>query len=284
MYAIQKKMVFLVLVACIFGAPLSGFGNEAFWTNAEDGEKVNSMVLEQGDRVTLQLFAELGMGENLRAYSFTVCYPEEKLYPAAVSGVQDALFPPLMINSAEPGKIYFNGMNTDGVRGPALLPLIEVDFTACGVGPAQLALEVKSYGDGTATFDLAPQTPVIRLIHSSSPIKGDVNLDMRVDLADTIHSLKATAGNAGAAFHEGDANGDRRIGPEEAVYTLRVISGLSFITGDLDRDGDIDFEDLFSALQISAGMPASAYLQAAVTPPLGQKDAIYILQCIGEIR
>ena len=60
--------------------------------------------------------------------------------------------------------------------------------------------------------------------------KGDVNGNGGSDLADAVLALKICAGISvvsSAVSLDSDVNGDKRIGLEEAVYTLRKIAGLN---------------------------------------------------------
>lgn len=63
-------------------------------------------------------------------------------------------------------------------------------------------------------------------INANSIIKGDVNGDGSIDLADAIIALKAVAGISPitAVRLEGDVNGDGRIGVEEAMYVLQHLA------------------------------------------------------------
>lgn len=60
-------------------------------------------------------------------------------------------------------------------------------------------------------------------------IKGDVNKHNGVELSDALIALQIAAGiNPGITLNpDSDVNSDRRIGIEEAVYVLKVVSGIS---------------------------------------------------------
>ncbi|MEE4356361.1 MAG: chitobiase/beta-hexosaminidase C-terminal domain-containing protein [Desulfococcaceae bacterium] len=86
--------------------------------------------------------------------------------------------------------------------------------------------------DSKGTFSLPGLTRIIQT-NGQGFAKGDINGDMNLNLADAILALKVTVGadssgmivpdypNSGA-----DANGDSRIGMEDAVYILRKVAGL----------------------------------------------------------
>lgn len=86
--------------------------------------------------------------------------------------------------------------------------------------------------DSQGTFSLPGLTRIIQT-GGQGFAKGDMNGDLSVNLADAILALKITAGadssgmivpdypNSGA-----DANGDSRIGMEDAVYILQKVAGL----------------------------------------------------------
>jgi hypothetical protein len=55
-------------------------------------------------------------------------------------------------------------------------------------------------------------------------LKGDVNRDSAVTLADAILALKTIAALKPAAYKDGDVNDDGRIGLIEAIFILQKIS------------------------------------------------------------
>ena len=58
-------------------------------------------------------------------------------------------------------------------------------------------------------------------------IKGGINADVSVDLADAILALKVSVGiSGGDIYPDRDVNGDGKIGIEEALYILQKVSGL----------------------------------------------------------
>ncbi|MDA3832807.1 MAG: cadherin domain-containing protein [Spirochaetales bacterium] len=58
-------------------------------------------------------------------------------------------------------------------------------------------------------------------------LKGDLNADDSVDLADAILALRVSVGiSGGDVYPDRDVNGDGRIGLEEVIYVLQKISGL----------------------------------------------------------
>lgn len=62
-------------------------------------------------------------------------------------------------------------------------------------------------------------------------LKGDVNGEQKVDLADTVLILQILTGfpTTGIAM-ELDVNGDRKVGLEEAKYTLQIVAGRRFLS------------------------------------------------------
>ena len=57
-------------------------------------------------------------------------------------------------------------------------------------------------------------------------MKGDVNWDGKVDLANLVLSLQALTGLSPAGVHRGaDVNGDNQIGLAEALYILGKAAG-----------------------------------------------------------
>lgn len=66
----------------------------------------------------------------------------------------------------------------------------------------------------------------------TAPLKGDVNLDLKVDLADALLSLRVLNGEAPVEVRtdypqsQTDPNGDGKIGLQDVIYILQRISGL----------------------------------------------------------
>jgi len=55
-------------------------------------------------------------------------------------------------------------------------------------------------------------------------LKGDVNGDRSVDLADAILAIQVLTGvNPAGILLEADVNGDGKIGLEEAIYILQIV-------------------------------------------------------------
>lgn len=52
---------------------------------------------------------------------------------------------------------------------------------------------------------------------------GDANLDERVDIADAIRALQAAAGMHPHAIKCAGADGDERIGVEDAVFVFQMV-------------------------------------------------------------
>ena len=75
--------------------------------------------------------------------------------------------------------------------------------------------------------------------NSKPIIKGDINADGNVNLADAILTLKALVGiSAEGIYPDRDVNGDGRIGLEEVIYILQKVAGLRLdSTTDPDNDG-----------------------------------------------
>jgi hypothetical protein len=55
---------------------------------------------------------------------------------------------------------------------------------------------------------------------------GDVNVDDRVDIADAIRALQTAAGKHPHAIKYADADGDGRIGVEDAMFILQKVGGM----------------------------------------------------------
>ena len=63
---------------------------------------------------------------------------------------------------------------------------------------------------------------------NSKPLRGDINLDGAVDLADVISALQVLTGTEpiSRVYKEMDVNGDGRIGLEEVIFLLQELSTL----------------------------------------------------------
>jgi endoglucanase len=65
----------------------------------------------------------------------------------------------------------------------------------------------------------------IRLVPAAiGPVPGDVNKDGLVDLYDAINALKSMVNYPASTDKDGDVNGDNRIGIEEVIYILKLLS------------------------------------------------------------
>ncbi len=61
----------------------------------------------------------------------------------------------------------------------------------------------------------------------SECIKGDINNDGGINLADTILALQIASGlNPNGAYLDADVNGDGKIGMVEVIYILQKVAGL----------------------------------------------------------
>jgi len=82
------------------------------------------------------------------------------------------------------------------------------------------AVNASGSSKNSAVKNLTTKTTV-----SECDIKGDVNCDNSVDIADAILTLKTLAGMCGCGIFTGaDVNGDKKIGFEELLYILQDIS------------------------------------------------------------
>ena len=65
------------------------------------------------------------------------------------------------------------------------------------------------------------------IVQSGEPVKGDINGDNKVNLADAILGLQVCIGlNPEGINLKGDVNSDGKIGLEEVIYILRKVSGI----------------------------------------------------------
>ena len=60
----------------------------------------------------------------------------------------------------------------------------------------------------------------------NSSVPGDVDRSGSVDLADVVVTLQVLTEDTAAAHSDGDVNGDNKIGLEEAIFGLRIVSEL----------------------------------------------------------
>ena len=104
--------------------------------------------------------------------------------------------------------ISFRATDQDGDRYTSVSDSGEVAF----------ALRFTDNTGGTYIYDASAVAP---------PVMGDVSGDDIVDLDDLLLTLKVLAnGTAGNAGQSADVNQDGKIGNEEAIYILRIVSGI----------------------------------------------------------
>jgi hypothetical protein len=79
------------------------------------------------------------------------------------------------------------------------------------------------------TINLPGEAAFSFTVRGKANVKGDINGDSKVDFADALLAMQVNSGMNPPGVrpdyaHAGvDVNGDRRIGPEEAVYILQKI-------------------------------------------------------------
>ena len=102
-----------------------------------------------------------------------------------------------------------------------LLYILFIILLACGVAGAEVT---KSPSTETSI-----SVSVWLEINTVAP--GDINDDHSVDLSDAILSNQILCGitPAGSVHKGADVSGDGKIGPEEAIYVLQVVSGLKVV-------------------------------------------------------
>ncbi|MDA3898430.1 MAG: C25 family cysteine peptidase [Desulfobacteraceae bacterium] len=107
-------------------------------------------------------------------------------------------------------------------------------FNQCNIiGAVAVNAKINAYAQGVSAdmicmFNLFGD-PATRLKYDSGPcfVRGDINGDNSVDLADAICALKVLAGLSPDGLSNANAvGGDSRIGIEDAIYALMVVSGM----------------------------------------------------------
>lgn len=106
-------------------------------------------------------------------------------------------------------------------------------FTGSGNGTVGFAIAANTeLGLRTGTVTIGNKTFTVTQPGTATVLKGDMNGDSAVNLADAILALRAAAGlnpagiRANYATSGADVNGDGRVGAAEVIYILQYLSGL----------------------------------------------------------
>jgi hypothetical protein len=91
------------------------------------------------------------------------------------------------------------------------------------------------YGDGTRIaylYDPAGNRLSRTISRNNTPLKGDINWDDLVSLADAIQGLQILSGLKPAGIRSDfaasgtDVGGNQKIGMEEVIYILQNVAGM----------------------------------------------------------
>jgi hypothetical protein len=128
------------------------------------------------------------------------------------------------------------GTNGNGKGAPAAPTVMDL------TGDGTLEIVVQTFGVGCFVFSV-PGSAENRLLWptgrgnylrdgrpwpgAAMPLRGDIDQDRDIDLADAVLSLQVAAGqNPAGIGATGDVDGDGRLGTGEASYVLQVVSRL----------------------------------------------------------
>jgi hypothetical protein len=106
-------------------------------------------------------------------------------------------------------------------------------FTGAGNGTVGFAVAANTTADErTGTITIFDKTFTVTQPGTSTVLKGDINGDRKVDLADAVLALKVMAGLNPMGIRENyatsgaDVNGDAKVGAAEVGYILQYAAGL----------------------------------------------------------
>ncbi|MCX6574800.1 MAG: dockerin type I repeat-containing protein, partial [Candidatus Aminicenantes bacterium] len=106
-------------------------------------------------------------------------------------------------------------------------------FTGSGNGTVAFAVAANTAADQrTGTISIGDKTFTVTQPGTSTVLKGDINGDGNVNLADAILALQVNAGMAPSGIRSGyaasgaDVNGNGKVGEAEAIYILQYVAGL----------------------------------------------------------
>ena len=147
----------------------------------------NSIILDGTSTYTL--IAEVPGAETLKAYNLTINYDADLLAVDSTSidftgtGLSQT-FAPTNINTATPGQIVLNGLDTTGKTGPAVLGILRITFTGVALGDTAVTITVNSFGED-AQVQFPPQ-PVPLNLSVIDVLPGDADGSGTVDIFDAL--------------------------------------------------------------------------------------------------
>ena len=131
-------------------------------------------------------------------------------------------------------------------------------------------LSSNSYRGSVYFVDTSNKMTVGRNIALQVRGPGDINGDGTVNLTDTVKSMQVLSGQASTAVRNdfaasgADVNGDKRVGPQEAVFALQNAVGLRSVSS--------FFAMTSAAFQDKQSIPVK-YMENGLSPPLSWRNA-----------
>jgi subtilisin family serine protease len=183
-----------------------------------------SKIVALGAEVVCPISLSLG-GELVTSADITVTFDPAVLSPVSVNKGQIVAGPEWMLAS----NLNASGTIVIGLAGSAPVQesgeLLQITFAAVGDEgtSSDVTITEGSLNEGQISALLINGHITVKTV-----LKGDVNGDSNIDLADAILCLKVMSGKASAAevYMEADVNGDGKIGMAEVIYILQKAASL----------------------------------------------------------
>lgn len=245
---VMRKMTVLLVLAFALVWASNAHATLVFNADfAQDGAYETSWPMKAGDVVSVDIYVSNVPEPGLFSMGFKLTYDSSKLEVVqAGTAVDTGNWPvgpylDLIDVTGDVDEIHMAGFRLAGVAGNDIR-LGTVTFRCTAEGTSEFMLLTR--GESFTGFVLDCEVPGcdpndpslildgdigagILLATIRPPVAGNINGDEVVDLADAVLALQVIAKMDHSYVHgNADANGDGKIGMEEAIYILQRVSGL----------------------------------------------------------
>ncbi len=120
--------------------------NEAYWTDASGGVRLEQLNLVVGQERVIHLKAEVPADKTLKAYSLEFGYDAARISVDKVVAAPESVITPASISDDTPGIITINGFDMTGVKGETVVAIVDVAVKGLSRGASDLAVSFSAFG------------------------------------------------------------------------------------------------------------------------------------------